>query len=231
MLLLSDFVLELLVPLVPVLELLPDTLISEVTLVTPWVSRASAMARPTASGWSTEPVRVTSPLLASAWMLALVSWLSACILPVTMVFKTVSSVVPVGEPAVDSLVRTIATPLSRSLLSSDGLRRHSVMRAEISPLAMALLAAVDVASVVELVAPATDADGDVAFAADVVSVEDALPVVPAPATVPEELVVSVAGDADVDAAPYVELVPEAALVPVVPAGDSVPATPDVPVEP
>ena len=84
MLLLPDFVSELLelpAPLElpePELEvllapLLSETLISEVTLVTPCVSSASAMARPTASGCSAEPVSVTSPLLASASMLALAS--------------------------------------------------------------------------------------------------------------------------------------------------------------
>jgi len=151
------------------------------------------MARPTTSGLSAEPLSVTAPFLASAWMLALARSLSACSLPVTIVFTTVSSVLPVGAPAEDSFVRTIATPLSRSLLSSEGLRRHSVMRAEISLLEPVLLALVErLVSVVELVVPATEDEGDVAFAAEVVSVEEALPRVPVPATLLEGLAVSVA---------------------------------------
>lgn len=200
--LLSDLGAELPVPLLP-----PETLISEVTLVTPWVLRASAIARPTASGLSAEPVSIISPVLASAWMLAWESWLSAWILPETIVLRTVSSVVPVGAPAVASFVRTMATPLSRSLLSSDGLKRHSVIRAEISSLAPALLAVAErLVSVEEVpVVPATDDDGEVAFAAEVVSVEVALPVVPVPATLLDGLVVSVVeepvADAPVDVEP------------------------------
>lgn len=168
-------------------------------------------------------------------MLALLSLLSACSLPVTMVFRTVSSVLPVGEPAVDSLVRTIATPLSRSLLSSDGLRRHSVIRVETSPLIEALLLALElVVSDADPVVPAIDEDGDVAVAPDVESVEAALPVEPVPATLLEGLVESLVADEDVEAEPYVELVPvglDVALEPLVPIGDSVPATPEVPVVP
>lgn len=115
-------------------------------------------------------------------MLAFASWLSAWSLPFTIVFRTVSSVLPVGAPAEDSLVRTMAVPLSRSLLSSDGLRRHSVMRVEMSVLLD--VEAVLAASVLEPDVPATeegvvdvlDVDGEVA-AADV-SVVD-VPVVPA----------------------------------------------------
>ncbi len=186
LLLAPDLVLELPVSL-PLLE----TLMSEVTLVTPWVSRAMAMARPTASGLSAEPLSMTSPLLASAWMLALDSSLSACSLPVTIVFNTVSSVLPVGAPATDSLVRTIATPLPRSALSSEGLRRHSVIRKEMSALELAALA-IGRVSVVDEAVPATEADGEVALAPDVVSVEEALPAVAVPAMLVEGLAASVA---------------------------------------
>lgn len=99
-------------------------------------------------------------------MFAFASWLSAWSLPFTIVFKTVSSVLPVGAPALDSLVRTIAVPLSRSLLISDGLKRHSVMRVETSVLLVAAL----------LVPAELEDDGDVA--ADDVSVVD-VPDVPA----------------------------------------------------
>lgn len=37
------------------------TLMSDETLVTPWVSRASAIARPTMSALSAEPLSMTSP--------------------------------------------------------------------------------------------------------------------------------------------------------------------------
>jgi len=67
------------------------------------------------------------------------------------------------------------------------------MRAEISLLEPVLLALVErLVSVVELVVPATEDEGDVAFAAEVVSVEEALPRVPVPATLLEGLAVSVA---------------------------------------
>jgi hypothetical protein len=51
------------VALLPLAE--PLTLISDDTLVTPCVSSASAMARPTSFALAAEPFRVTSPLLAS----------------------------------------------------------------------------------------------------------------------------------------------------------------------
>lgn len=82
-----------------------------------------------------------------------------------------------------------------------------MIRAEISSLAPALLAVAErLVSVEEVpVVPATDDDGEVAFAAEVVSVEVALPVVPVPATLLDGLVVSVVeepvADAPVDVEP------------------------------
>lgn len=90
------------------------TFTSDDTLVTPWVSRASAMARPTRSALSAEPFNVTSPLLASTSIEALETSLSACSLPLTIVLMTSSSEAPVGAPATLSFDRTIVTPRSKS---------------------------------------------------------------------------------------------------------------------
>ena len=53
------------------------TLMSEETLVTPCVSRARAIARPTRLALSAEPLSMTSPLLASTSIDALAVSLSA----------------------------------------------------------------------------------------------------------------------------------------------------------
>jgi hypothetical protein len=109
-----------------------ETLMSEDTFVTPCVSRASAMARPTISALSAEPLSVTSPLLASTSIEALETSLSACSLPLTIVSITSSSEAPVGAPTALSFVRTIVTPRSRSAWSSAEPSRHSVIRDETS---------------------------------------------------------------------------------------------------
>jgi hypothetical protein len=92
------------------------TLISDVTFVTPSVFSASAIARPTWSAEAALPFSVISPLCASTSMplAADERMLSAWILPLTIVFRTESSVLPVGAPAPTSRVRTIAVPLLRS---------------------------------------------------------------------------------------------------------------------
>jgi hypothetical protein len=71
---------------------------------------------------------------------------------------TSSSVDPVGAPTTVSFVRTIVTPRSKSLCSSEGESRHSVIRVVISvlELAVALVSVEEVAPVVlvePLVAP------------------------------------------------------------------------------
>jgi hypothetical protein len=104
------------------------TFTSDETFVTPCVSRASAMARPTWPAESAEPFRVTSPLLAETSIIAFDVSESAWSLPFTIVSITLSSVLPVGAPTTLSLVRTIATPRSRSAWSSVSPSRHSVMR-------------------------------------------------------------------------------------------------------
>lgn len=97
-------------------EVLPVllTLTSEETLVTPCVSSARAIARPTISALSAEPLSMTSPLLASTSIEAFETWLSAWSLPFTIVSMTSSSEAPVGAPTTLSFVRTIVTPRSRS---------------------------------------------------------------------------------------------------------------------
>lgn len=183
------------------------TLMSDDTFVTPWVSRASAMARPTMSALSAEPLRVTSPLLASTSIEALETSLSACSLPLTIVSITSSSEAPVGAPTALSFVRTIVTPRSRSAWSSAEPRRHSVIRDETSVevllAAMSLEVLLEVESEpvapVELVEPAPAAPvvpevlvESLAIVVllvlgcwDVVSVlEEVEPVVPVAATVP-----------------------------------------------
>lgn len=100
----------------------------EETFETPCVSRASAMARPTLRAESAEPSRVTSPSLAFTSIIAFEVSASACSLPLTIVSTTESSVLPVGAPTIESLVRTIATPRSRSAWISASPSRHSVMR-------------------------------------------------------------------------------------------------------
>jgi hypothetical protein len=65
---------------------------------------------------------------------------------------TSSSVEPVGAPTTVSFVRTIVTPRSRSLCSSEGERRHSVIRVVISVLELAgALVSVEVVAPVVLV--------------------------------------------------------------------------------
>lgn len=65
--------------LAPLVLLAPEllTFTSEETLLTPCVSSARAMARPTTSALSALPLSITSPLLASTSMEALETWLSA----------------------------------------------------------------------------------------------------------------------------------------------------------
>lgn len=89
---------------------------SEVTFVTPSVLSASAIARPTWSADCTLPLRVTSPLCAPTSMsdAAAESCASAWMRPLTIVFTTASSELPVGAPTTLSFVRTIAVPLSMS---------------------------------------------------------------------------------------------------------------------
>ncbi len=115
------------------------TFTSEETFVTPWVSSASAMARPTISALSALPFRVTSPFFASTSMEAFETWLSAWSFPFTMVLITSSSVAPVGAPTTLSFVRTMVVPLSRSDCSSLAPKRHSVIREDTSVLAEAEL--------------------------------------------------------------------------------------------
>lgn len=133
------------------------TFTSEETFVTPCVSRARAIARPTWPAESAEPLRVTSPLLDSTSIMALAVSLSAWSLPLTIVLTTSSSVAPVGAPTTLSLVRTIVTPRSRSVWISVGLSRHSVIRVVISVVAVAdavsVLLRLELGSVVDAVAP------------------------------------------------------------------------------
>ncbi len=105
---------------------------SELTFVTPSVSRASAMARPIWAADCAVPFRVTSPLCACTSRLSKDSSLSACSLFFTMVTTTESSIEPVGAPAGSSRVRTIVVEWSRSDWMSAGARRHSLIRAEAS---------------------------------------------------------------------------------------------------
>jgi len=137
------------------LEFAP-TLMSDETLVTPCVSSASAIARPTVAAESALPFNITSPFLASTSKEAFAVWLSACSLPLTMVLMTASSVEPVGAPTTLSLVRTIVTPRSRSDWISVVLRRHSVMRDEMSELVLLelLLLSDELPAPVELLDPA-----------------------------------------------------------------------------
>lgn len=104
------------------------TFTSDETLVTPWVSSARAMARPTMSALSALPFSMTSPLEASTSIEDFETWLSAWSLPLTIVLMTSSSEAPVGAPTTLSLVRTIVTPRSRAPWISVEPRRHSVMR-------------------------------------------------------------------------------------------------------
>src|SRR5688500_10164265 len=125
---------------------------SDETLVTPSVLRASAIACPMSFALSAEPFSITSPFLASTSMLALEASLSACSLPLTMVLITSSSVEPVGAPTTESLVRTMVTPRSRSAWISDAPSRHSVIRLARSALVLAaLLVSVEAVAPVVLV--------------------------------------------------------------------------------
>jgi hypothetical protein len=153
------------------------TLMSDETLVTPCVSSASAIARPTISALSAVPFSVTSPLLASTSIEAFETSLSAWSLPLTIVSITSSSEAPVGAPTALSFERTIVTPRSRSAWSSAEPRRHSVMRDDTSVDVLLAVMSLEVLPEVENepVAP-------------VVLVEPA----PAAPVVPEVLVVSLA---------------------------------------
>ena len=103
------------------------TRMSELTFVTPSVSSASAMARPTwLADWAV-PFRVTSPLCACTSRFSEDSWLSACSLFLIIVVITESSMLPVGAPAPSWRVRTIVAWRSRSDWMSDGDSRHCVI--------------------------------------------------------------------------------------------------------
>jgi hypothetical protein len=109
---------------------------SELTFVTPAVLSESAIARPIWSADFALPFSVTSPLCASTSIEDAIeaSWLSAWSLPLIMVTRTESSVLPVGAPTTVSFVRTIVTPRSRSAWMSEAATRNCVICAEMSPL-------------------------------------------------------------------------------------------------
>jgi len=117
------------------------TFSSELTFVTPEVLRESAMARPIWSADFALPFRVTSPLCASTSICDAIAARSesACSLPLIIVTRTESSVLPVGAPTTVSLVRTIVTPRSRSDWMSAAARCSSVMRVLMSVLAVVLV--------------------------------------------------------------------------------------------
>ena len=102
-------------------------MMSELTLVTPSVSSASAMARPTWVADCAVPFSVISPLCACTSMFREDRSLSAWSLFFTIVMITESSIEPVGAPAPSSRVRTIVVELFRSLWISVGARRHWVI--------------------------------------------------------------------------------------------------------
>lgn len=132
-------------------------MMSELTFVTPSVSKAKAIARPIWLADCAEPLRVTSPLCAWTSMFKDDSSLSAWSLFFTRVMMTESSILPVGAPAPTSLVRTMVTPRSISAWRSVGARRHSVMCAVLCvPLVVveAILAELPLVLVLEVDAPA-----------------------------------------------------------------------------
>jgi hypothetical protein len=121
------------------------TFSSELTFVTPAVLSESAIARPIWSADFALPFSVTSPLCASTSIEDAIeaSWLSACSLPLIIVMRTESSVLPVGAPTTLSFVRTIVTPRSRSAWMSDGETRNCVICVEMSPLVAVAVSEVD----------------------------------------------------------------------------------------
>lgn len=86
------------------------------------------MALPMMAALPAEPLRVTSPSLASTLIEEDESSLSAWNLPFTIATRIASSLAPVGAPTRLSLLRTIVTERSRSAWISLPERRHSVMR-------------------------------------------------------------------------------------------------------